>query len=354
MRIRHAVFILCILASASLHADQPAFDAERVLSAVIAFAKKDALRSPSVDWPALEAKMRDAAVGAKDEIDLLRAFELLAEGLGDGHSYVNVPMSSRNAYLLRHGRNFDAGRTWGGPPTSPFWRRKQPEATAVKIGSHEATLLVVPSYAGDIPGGQWYADKLYAGVAARAAQSCGFIVDLRGNVGGNMWPMLAGVGMVAGNGQVLKNIDRDGNQTMAVSHADGVLYNHVGTARYPSMRVQATQQLPNLAEMPVAVLIDSAVSSSGDAVAIAFHDRPHTRFFGERTDKRASMNRPFPLQQGTLQITVGWMADRNGKVFPEGLEPDETVAFAPGADGKDDSVVEAAKTWLAKQPGCSG
>lgn len=56
---------------------------------------------------------------------------------------------------------------------------------------------------------------------------------------------------------------------------------------------------------------------------------------------------------GALQITVGWMADRNGRTFPDGLEPDEAVAYAPGADGKDDSVVQAAKTWLAKQPACS-
>lgn len=353
MCVRNTIFALCFLASASLHADEPAFDADRVLSRVIAFVKKDALRSPSVDWPALEAKVREAAVGAKDEIDLLRAFELLVEGLGDNHSFVDVPTGVRNTYLERHGHNFDLGRSWGGLSTSTFWRRKQPEVTAVAIGSHEATLLVVPSYAGDVPGGQWYADKLYAGIAARAAQSCGFIVDVRGNGGGNMWPMLGGVGMVAGQGQVLKDIDRDGNEMMAVSHVDGVLYSHVGTRRHPAMRVQATQQLPNLAEMPVAVLIDSAVSSSGDAVAIAFNGRPHTRFFGERTDQRASMNRTFPLQQGALQITVGWIADRNGRTFPDGLEPDEAVAYAPGADGEDDSVVQAAKTWLAKQPACS-
>lgn len=47
------------------------------------------------------------------------------------------------------------------------------------------------------------------------------------------------------------------------------------------------------------------------------------------------------------------MADRNGRTFPDGLEPDEAVAYAPGADSKDDSVVQAAKTWLAKQPACS-
>ena len=31
---------------------------------------------------------------------------------------------------------------------------------------------------------------------------CGWIVDLRSNTGGNMWPMLAGIGPVLGEGKV--------------------------------------------------------------------------------------------------------------------------------------------------------
>lgn len=54
----------------------------------------------------------------------------------------------------------------------------------------------------------------------------GWIVDLRGNGGGNMWPMIAGVGPVLGEGTAGAFVDPDDNVTLwgyanGASIADG-------------------------------------------------------------------------------------------------------------------------------------
>ena len=48
------------------------------------------------------------------------------------------------------------------------------------------------------------------------------------------------------------------------------------------------------------------------------------------------------------------VADRNGRIYPDGVRPDTPVAHGEGDPADpDDAVVEAAKAWLAAQPGCA-
>jgi len=59
---------------------------------------------------------------------------------------------------------------------------------------------------------QKYTDELHD-VSARleAAHPTGWIIDLRGNGGGNMWPMLAGIGFVLGDGPAGSFVLLDGS-----------------------------------------------------------------------------------------------------------------------------------------------
>jgi C-terminal processing protease CtpA/Prc len=104
----------------------------------------------------------------------------------------------------------------------------------------------------------------------------------------------------------------------------------------------------------VAVLLDQATASSGEAVAIALKGRPRTRFFGEKTFGIASANQDLPLSDGvTLYVAIALLRDAAGRTYPTGIAPDETVA-AGESDPRnpDDAVTEVAKAWLADQPRC--
>ena len=98
----------------------------------------------------------------------------------------------------------------------------------------------------------------------------GWIVDLRGDRGGNMWAMLGILKPLLGSGDLGVFEDRTGQRSRPWrAEIQG------------SGQVQATG--PDLAHVPVAVLIGPQTASAGEAVAIAPKGRPQTRVFGHAT-----------------------------------------------------------------------
>src|SRR5262249_44507264 len=146
---------------------------------------------------------------------------------------------------------------------------------------------------------------------------CGWIVDLRGNGGGNQWAMMAGLGPILGEGESGGSLQGDGGK--------GIWYYENGKAGWRNDRQgpfyartnEAPVQLS--ASPPVAVLIDRETGSSGEGITIAFHGRPDTRFFGETTFGAASSTFPYKLSDGAqIYLVTGTMFDRKGTEYPDG------------------------------------
>ena len=180
-----------------------------------------------------------------------------------------------------------------------------------------------------------FATRIQDSIRARdVGDLVGWIVDLRGNTGGNMWPMVAGVGPVLGEGVAGYFIDPDGVATM---------WEYRGGASWlegsPLQRVAAPYALRR--EDPrVAVLTDNGVASSGEAVAVSFRQRPGTRTFGSATCGLSTANLAYALSDGArLVLTVAVMADRKRTPYGAALQPDELITTA-------DRVVERAVAWL--------
>lgn len=334
------------------------FNPEPLISQAIAGVRQQAYRSNQVDWPALEARVRGAAVGARDELDLLPAYVVLLNGLGDGHSFVQVPPERHKAYADRHGRTFytASGVTrQASPSQSTFMKRRDREERMLGLaGQGRALLLVVPSVSGRGPDAQAYADGLFAALARAAPTACGYVLDLRGNTGGNMWPMVTGLSPLLGDGMGLGEEDGVGRKSVygKLRGGEAIIANGGGTGNR-LFAVQGWRDL-GLTGAPVAILQDDGVMSSGEAVLAALKGRRDTRSFGQRSRGLASANSGFQLADGTnLVITVGMMTDREGRTYPDGFTPDELVAAGPGRDADpEDAVVEAAKAWLGRQPAC--
>lgn len=345
------------VATASAARDRP-FDPEPLLSQAITGVRQIAYRSGQVDWTGLEARVRAKAAGARDELDLLPAYAVLLNGLGDGHSFVQIPPERRKAYIDRHGRSFYAASgvaTAQTPPQSTFITRRDREARTLRLaGRAEALLLVVPSVSGRGPDAQAYANGLFEALAAAAPKSCGYVLDLRGNTGGNMWPMVTGLSPLLGDGMGLGEEDGSGQKSVYGNLRGGeAIIANGGGAGNRLFAVEGWRDL-GVTRAPVAILQDDGVMSSGEAVLAAFAGRRDTRTFGQRSQGLASANTGYQLADGTnLVITVGMMTDRNGRTYPGGFAPDEPVAAGPGLEADpDDAVVEAAKAWLGRQPAC--
>ena len=166
------------------------------------------------------------------------------------------------------------------------------------------------------------------------ADLIGWIVDLRGNLGGNMWPMVAGVGPVLGEGVAGYFIDPFGTRS-SWEYRDGAAWQDGRVLQ----RTTATYRL--LRERPrVAVLTDNLVASSGEGLAVSFRQRPDTRSFGTATCGLSTANHGFELSEGTiLNLTTAVMADRTGAAYGSSLPPDEIIT-------NPDLVVARAVAWL--------
>jgi Peptidase family S41 len=176
----------------------------------------------------------------------------------------------------------------------------------------------------------------------------GWIVDLRGNTGGNMWPMMTGIGPILGDGAVGSFVAADGNMTWFYQDGRTGTRNPAGLETV-SLTLDEEPSLQSPSKAPVAILVDSSTASSAEAITIAFHGRPDTRSFGTRTAGKSTAVQPFKLDDGAeIYLTTAIDADRTGKPFPNGFTPDQVVPTSginiPQASN--DAVIVAAQTWL--------
>jgi C-terminal processing protease CtpA/Prc len=209
--------------------------------------------------------------------------------------------------------------------------------------------LAVPGFAGGAPAAQVeFAESIKNLIQQHDSEaSCGWIVDLRQNGGGNLWPMLAGVGALLGNGAVGASVYPDGRR-VSVWYRDG----QAGFGDYVQLRVNDVYRPPRLPA--VAVLTGPGTGSSAEVLALAFRGRPGARSFGAPTAGVSTGTRTFALADGAaLILAVAATSDRLGRVYSGPLDPDEavvgeTTARAPTAD----PLVATAQRWLSANDVC--
>ena len=171
----------------------------------------------------------------------------------------------------------------------------------------------------------------------------GCIVDLRRNTGGSVWPMLAGIGPLAGDGQLGAFASAGGAADWTYDAARGL----ATSAGYELAKIAKPHRLR--ADLPVAVLTSPLTAAAAEAIVVAFAGRARTRRFGEGTRGLPTSNTQIPLADGALLVvTVTVHADRSGTRYDDVIPPDQTIVIdwtRFGAAG--DPVLAAACKWLA-------
>ena len=200
------------------------------------------------------------------------------------------------------------------------------------------------------------ADSLHTAIRTlQDAGACGWIVDLRGNGGGNMWPMLAGVGPLLGDSTVGSfGTGREGPRWYYQRGTSGLIAPDGKIDTLSQVTVPVVHLRQPMA--PIAMLVDAGTGSSGEALAVAFWGRPNTRSFGSPTAGFATANRGSRLPDGAnMVVTTGYYTDRRGTVHGDQLQPDTLiVGGAVGWPFPTDRVAEAAAAWLGDQALCEG
>jgi carboxyl-terminal processing protease len=311
--------------------------------------QQHALRSHTVDWPRLRAEALAKIRGADSTVATYDAIRFALASLGDHHSSLHLTPPLQALDAQRHSATAPAPKASGDNPNfSPYVGRYEPEGHIETRNGKQFALVVVTKCFPENDR-QFVAFETNLQQIVRDldnAHPSGWIVDLRGNVGGNMWPMLAGIGPLLGEGDHLGEFfNTNGHSVWLYRNGVAAEVENGKLNAYPAVAGQPY----HLAGTPnVAVLIDRSTGSSGEAIAIAFRGREHTRSFGEHTEGVSTVNDVVQLSDGaTLWLTIGVQADRAGKQYPDGISPDVTLPaaterLAPSLD----QVVQAAEDWL--------
>lgn len=266
-------------------------------------------------WDAAQETVRAAAAEATEYSDL---HAVLADALavaGGPHSVLLAPD--------------EAGASEAGAEQSP--------GPTVSTVDGVTTLTLPELVSGASVTQQRYADTLAQGIKTASPSTCGWVVDLRGNTGGTMYPMLSGVSALLPDGPALTFRDRDGRTAAQVTvQADGA-----GLSGRTTTRVDQCLKVDG----PVAVLQDERTASSGEVVLAAFRGLDHVATFGTPSAGYTSANTPYRLYDGAqLVVTESIYVDRDGTPLDE--QPLPADHPGPAADAP-----AAARTWLADQ-GC--
>jgi hypothetical protein len=333
-----AVRRLRVQAGAPIAADAPiAPDAKALLDAAFAIIRKHALRGATVAWADVEPRVRALAAGAARPADVYPAIQYLLARLDDHHSLFMTPVEWREAQTA-------------GAENLPAGARALPDGVGY---------VRVPGFWGaDRDAMRQYAARAHDAIEqTMTSASCGWIVDLRQDWGGNMFPMLAGLKPFLGGG----TLGRFEGPALPSEDKPWVAGDRVG--------VEPPAALAPLESAWVAVLTGPATGSAGEIVAIAFRGRPRTRSFGQPTYGVPTANYPFELPDGaTMMLTTGVSVDRTGRRYGEKVAPDELHPEAVGgADGNatataratarasariSDPARDAAIAWLRQSSGC--
>jgi carboxyl-terminal processing protease len=169
----------------------------------------------------------------------------------------------------------------------------------------------------------------------------GWVVDLRRNTGGNMWPMLAAVGPILGEGELGAFVFPESREPWAYRAGQALLGQHV--------LAQVDEPYDLKLPLPlVAVLLSRLTASSGELTALAFAGRPGARSFGEPTKGIPTVNDSTDLPNGAmLCLTIALGADRTGQTYDGPIAPDQLVSAEWTQYGRaGDPVLQAAVAWL--------
>ena len=169
------------------------------------------------------------------------------------------------------------------------------------------------------------------------------VLDLRGNGGGQLRLTLQLVGWLLPPGSGGRVITRDNKRLTAMAGLLDVT---------PKLDIPAQ---PLRLEQPLAVLVDEASASGAEFTAALLQSRGRARLFGATTCGCLLAVRPSRGLPGGGQLMLSeadMLVDGSRRIEGVGVVPDEAVFADPAAllRGRD-AVLEAARTWLAQQPG---
>ena len=287
--------------------------AENFLNEVLEIMESNSINKKKIDWNDFRTKVFDKVSGAKTFEDTYPGIQQALVMLGDNHSF----------FLKPDGAGIFVGTI-----------QCQAQTVSYPVLPDDIGYVKINSFSGSQTEATAFANNIQNQIESQDhVDMKGWIVDLRSNGGGNMWPMVAGAGPILGEGIAGYFIDADGMES-PWSYSDG------SSKASGNIIVQVNEPYELLAADPkVAVLLDNGIASSGEVMAISFIGRENTKSFGSPTCGLSTANSSYNLSNNCqLILTVADLADRNKKTYGVPVNPDQ--------NSNNQTIIQDAVEWI--------
>jgi len=168
----------------------------------------------------------------------------------------------------------------------------------------------------------------------------GWIIDLRLNTGGNMYPILLGLKNFIGNDLVFGGFNDAKNQSTGKWEVqqgkmliDGV-----------ELENKKTLENPIKGTVPIIILTSCYTASAGEMTAISFIGRNNTFIVGEPTANYTTAVQGFKINSvAGINLSTDYVIDRNQKVYKNNITPDFEIIGGDDLDNlkSDRKIIKA-------------
>ncbi|TKC12806.1 hypothetical protein FA048_04095 [Pedobacter polaris] len=277
-----------------------------------AIVKKHSIYTDSLNWPAIEADLAALGKGLKtvEDAQVLTGYVLQQlRKAGDNHSFYQNK---------ERAQSYASGNTVA-------------DTVSAKLVDNNIGYIVVPAFGSvNKEVSEAFAQKIQTLIKQLDTQQDikGWVVDLRRNGGGNMYPMIAGLKPLIGNGTLGYFVKgKDKNEWKS------------------SVNVKEPYALKK-PEPKIAVLVGPRTGSSGEMTAITFIGNKNTKLFGQATAGYVTANGMYALSDGAkLLLASSYSADKNGKKYVDRIYPEVLVKEVAGQD----ETRKQAIAWLLEK-----
>lgn len=314
------------------------------LDSAILRIKQISLYSSTGNWDSIQKQAYLKAENAKTVNDLKPAFEAILNALKDHHGSV---LNAKNYSTIARFTDYEH---FNHPDTrvraNEIWKVVNDTAQRFeyKILKDNIAYVKIVGIAPNVDI-EKEAQKIRNAIIELYTKKIDkWIIDLRYNGGGNMNPMMSGLGPLIGDGIVGKLMNLKGETINNWEIKNG---NFV----YMNSQFVTLKNTPKFKTLPkVAVLISKWTVSSGELVATAFKGRPNTKFFGEASGSYTTNNSWDLINNDViLSISTAIFGDRNGTIYKYNIPVDVEIPFEVITDKEKDNCIISAKEWLSEK-----
>ncbi len=326
-------------------------ESKRILDSIIITAKIHSIYRNDVNWPKLEERVY-AKFNDSDSINsVINPIQYLLGELGDYHGFlvINGKQYWTNTKKTRS-VNYDYN--------SIKHKEKQDRIVSMLIENKEVkTKVILDSIAYvEIPFflnnqgidsiNNNYVMKLRKAICDLSKiNPKGYIIDLRRNLGGTVYPMISGIG------ELLQNLELGGTTIDNKNYEEkwelkngNFFFGENSLSNIPEIECQISTE-----NTPIVILIGRYTASSGEVVASALKGQKNIKLIGEQTAGYTTTNSWFSIYNNvSLNPSVSFYMSKDKTVHKDGVFPDIEVNESLNVDNMfSGKVMNKAIEWIS-------